>query len=232
MDIFIIKTPLLDSNMYVIEENKHLIVIDPYWDNRVASLFKNLSSRIDFVYLTHEHYDHISGMQVFQRQYGSRVFCSDECAVGISDTRKNHTRYFEAFCALQNKESQRDKSLFVQPTQYHADDVFNGQFEMEWQGHKLLFFKTPGHSEGSSCLLVEYKFLFCGDSLARDTEVITRFPGGDAQVFHCITLPLFLKLPGSICVLPGHYDSFRLEQSVQFKQMEKEKDKFHVDFKP
>lgn len=211
MNIFIVKTPLLGSNMYVIEEEKHIVIIDPYWNAEVSALLQNLGAQIDFVYLTHEHYDHVSGVPAYQEMYHTCVFCSNACANGLLDSKKNHTHYFDAFFALQSK-CQSKSDWNVRPAQYHANAMFEGRHEMGWQGHNLVFFETPGHSEGSSCLLFDNKLLFCGDSLTQNADAITRFPGGDVRAFQDITVPLFVSLPQDVVAFPGHGASFCIGQ--------------------
>ena len=53
---------LLSSNMYVIIEGDHAIVIDPFADTTPSE-----GSIIDYILLTHEHYDHISGVNVWKK---------------------------------------------------------------------------------------------------------------------------------------------------------------------
>ena len=56
MKIKRIVSDLLSSNMYILEENRHAIIIDP---NSDISDFES-SIQYDCDLLTHEHYDHIS----------------------------------------------------------------------------------------------------------------------------------------------------------------------------
>lgn len=210
MNIFIVRTPLLESNMYVIEDEKHAFVIDPYWDDDVSNFLDNLNAGIDFVYLTHEHYDHVSGINSFQERFSSCVFCSGDCANGIADVKKNHTHYFSAFFVLQSKGQRSRTEERVNPMEYHANATFKGRHKTNWRGHDLVFFETPGHSEGSSSLLLDNRLLFCGDSLVQEGNVITRFPGGDIQKFQNITIPLFAKLPRDVIAFPGHGTSFHI----------------------
>ena len=48
---------LLHSCMYLLEEKGHAIVIDPCRDLSAAG-----DSIVDYLLITHEHYDHISGV--------------------------------------------------------------------------------------------------------------------------------------------------------------------------
>ena len=59
---------LLNSSMYVVSENGHAIVIDPCLITDAADKFI-----IDYLFITHEHYDHIFGVNAWKEQKSN--FC-------------------------------------------------------------------------------------------------------------------------------------------------------------
>ena len=64
--------------------------------------------------------------------------------------------------------------------------------------------ETPGHSEGSVCLLVEgQNVLFAGDTLFRCSCGRCDFPGGDYRKM-LTSLGRLASLEGNLRVLPGH----------------------------
>ena len=71
MKIITCTTPLLEQNMYIVEEGKHCIVIDPYYDEKTAVLLEG--KIVDLLLVTHEHYDHISGVNKFKELYGCKL---------------------------------------------------------------------------------------------------------------------------------------------------------------
>jgi glyoxylase-like metal-dependent hydrolase (beta-lactamase superfamily II) len=64
---------------------------------------------------------------------------------------------------------------------------------------------TPGHTQGSTCFLLEGRpVLFSGDTLFPGGPGNTSLPGGDFdQIIESIDRRLF-TLPGELLVLPGH----------------------------
>ena len=60
------------GNMYILEENNHYVLIDPCI---IELPFVN-ASNIDYIFLTHEHYDHVSGVNYWRDQSGASVVCS------------------------------------------------------------------------------------------------------------------------------------------------------------
>ena len=71
-------------------------------------------------------------------------------------------------------------------------------------GLTLRVLETPGHSEGSVCLLVEGQgVLFAGDALFRCSCGRCDFPGGDYRKM-LASLGRLAALEGNLRVLPGH----------------------------
>ena len=71
-------------------------------------------------------------------------------------------------------------------------------------GLTLRVLETPGHSEGSVCLLVEGQgVLFAGDTLFRCSCGRCDFPGGDYRKM-LASLGRLASLEGNLRVLPGH----------------------------
>lgn len=62
MDIVSFQTPYMRSMTYIVSENRHAILIDPCKMPQVENDLVKKSLTIDMALLTHEHYDHISGI--------------------------------------------------------------------------------------------------------------------------------------------------------------------------
>lgn len=202
MKIFTIISNLIYSNMYVIEENNHLILIDPCI---IDISLKNKT--IDYIFLTHEHYDHISGVNYWKEKCEAKVICSKSCAENIKSSRKNLSIFFKTFCELQIWVKLK---VPVENVKYvcQADKFFDNSLTIEWQGNKIYLFGCPGHSLGSSCVLVNDKILFSGDSLFKDYPTVTGLPGGSKKGWLEKSLPFLKSLPKDTIVYPGHFNSF------------------------
>lgn len=225
MQIITIKTPLLKSNMYLLVEHGRGIIIDPYWDEKVERLLQQNIKDLDFVFLTHEHYDHISGVNDLKKRYDCNVWASAKCAERVGDTKNNFSRYFNAFAILQEGENSQNIPR-VEPYICKVDCIFEGQIVLKWRSHTITLKETPGHSPGSVSIYIDMELLFTGDSLVEFGMPITRFPDGNQKVFDEMTLPWLRKFPGDIKVFPGHYQSFYLGSHDIIKNGGNENDKF------
>ena len=198
------ESKLLSSNMYLIVENGHSIVIDPYEDVSEAD-----GVCVDYILLTHEHFDHISGVNNWRQETKAPVLCSKACAERIKDPKSNMARYFNEFCELQTWIELDSVPLSDPDYSCTADLVFEDEAHLEWQGHVLNLFEMPGHSMGSIGILLDDSFFFSGDSLFENKDIELRLPGGSKRIWQEFGLPRLSNLPDNVMVFPGHFGEFR-----------------------
>ena len=198
-------TGLLYSNMYVISENGHAIVIDPCVNTDPA---KGL--QFDWILLTHEHYDHISGVNAWKKTTDADVLCSKMCAERTKDPRKNQARFFPEFCELQTWVALDEIPSTDRDYGCYADKTFQNRISFVWQGHELDLMEIPGHSPGSIGIYIDRRIFFSGDSLLENKNIELRFPGGSRQQWIKTGLPRINAVPKGTVVYPGHFRPFIL----------------------
>lgn len=207
MKIITYISPLLEHNMYVVEEGQHCIIIDPYYDDKVALLLKN--KIIDFLLVTHEHYDHISGVNKFKEVYNCKLLANAKCNNNLQKPTKNFSKYFEAYYEFQADLKKPDFEI-ESNFSCHADEIFEDSIELEWQNNKIYIKEIPGHSEGGNLIFLNDSTVFSGDILLDENVPAAKFPGGSKRAFINITLPYINTLSSNIKVYPGHGDIFDL----------------------
>lgn len=201
----------LQSNMYLLIDHDRTILIDPCISEDVYQFIMQNHYKLDYIYLTHEHYDHISGVNWWKERTGAELFCSGKCAQNIADSKKNMSHYFDIFCSLQTWQAVEEK---VRTSDYVcvAERTFEDQYITKWNECEFLFKELPGHSAGSSALVIDGKLLFSGDSLFRDYETGLRLPGGSEKLWNEVSKPWLRKLPRDMMVYPGHFEEFWLSE--------------------
>lgn len=204
----------IDSKMYIAIENKKVLVIDPCISSDAIKYMKQRDIDEVMVLLTHEHYDHISGVNWLKENFENVcVLCSQLCAEALDNPCKNLSEYWEVlFVGKDERTQEYIRSMKIQPYSCKADETFEGEYELIWQGHKIFLKETPGHSKGSICILVDGKILFSGDTLVTGHETILRLPGGSKKDFASITLPYLKSLDKEIMVYPGHAEPQKLAE--------------------
>lgn len=204
----------IDSRMYILLENKKALVIDPCISEEALQLLKENGVAELLVLLTHEHYDHISGVNWLRENFSSvEVLCSLKCAEALPNPSKNLSHFWEVLFVGKDEETQEYvRNMNIQSYSCEADRTFEGEYRMSWEGHSLWLKETPGHSPGSICIFLDGDRMFSGDSLVTGYSTILRLPGGKKKDFYSITVPFFETLDSEISVYPGHGECQKLGQ--------------------
>ncbi len=191
--------------MYLVVENGHAIVIDP-----ARNILPGKDLKIDLLIVTHEHYDHISGVNAWKAVYDAPLLCSEKCAQRLTDPRKNQARYFEVFCEMQSW--MKLDTLPEIDTSYkcEADQTFNIEVVFFWQNHRIRLLEIPGHSPGGIGIYLDEKIFFSGDNLINNCEIELGFPGGSKKQWMEFGQPRIKEIPKGTRIFPGHFDSFVL----------------------
>lgn len=228
----------LDSNMYILQEGNHYLVIDPIDNDATFKIAVNAASVT--IFLTHEHFDHICGLNTlrdiceckYENNYrvnkmnegtffrnsddsiGSSFCCviaSEKCSVRIQNTKANLSVYADTLGELSGKPIHRN----IKPFKCNeANITFKDSFLFHWMGHSVELFSTPGHSAGSSCALVD-NLLFVGDKVL-ENNLMVRFPGSSKALFKNVARVLLEKLLIKTSVVyPGHGNSISPDKATK-----------------
>lgn len=201
----------ISSHCYMIAGEKNVILIDPVLTDETEKAFKSISEKHIHVILTHEHFDHINGVPLLRKICTAAVYCNNVCSEKIKMPSKNLSDKADVIAMF-------DKTAVhgnVQPFCCEADICFENEYSFSVGGHFIKMITTPGHTDGSICVILDNELLFSGDSLL-DTPTITRLPGGSKKDFQNITLPFFRSLTENIrMVFPGHGSPGTMEQLLK-----------------
>ncbi len=208
-------TKYMLSNTYLVTENGHGIIIDPCEMDEVKTIIDKEVLCLDYAILTHEHYDHISGLD-WVHSLEIPVIASGKCDDNLRDTRINQSRYYDSFCKLQVRLKDCEP-VHVEEYRGYADILFQGRLRIRWQGHELVFTETPGHSDGGICVEIDDQYLFSGDTLLGDTFTGTNMAGGSEEKFQSISWPWLQTLDRNIIVYSGHGEEFHLGTRMDTK---------------
>lgn len=190
---------LIDERMYLIPAEEEPVVIDPHEDDELLPYLKK--ARLVHVFLTHGHYDHISGVNWLREQVPCRVYASAVCAESMEKERNSTVHFPLLFIGDPEKYAWAKQDL---PLPYVCRaDVKLGASPVaplpDW-----LAWATPGHSPGGMSYLYRGKYLFSGDSLLGNGMELKSV--GASRTALAETLESYQGLSGKITLFPGHGD--------------------------
>lgn len=195
------------SNMYIIVERGEAIVVDPHVSPDALKYMHDRSVRSLIILLTHEHFDHTSGVNWLKDNFNTLLTCSEACATRIALKRNNRP------LTLPYLKPDNSTDLIAQSAWYEcfADITFKREHSFCWRGHDFHMVATPGHTIGSCCIELDKKYVFTGDSLIADAKTITRFPTGNQEDYEKFTLPYLQAISSDNWILPGHGRPFQMK---------------------
>ena len=197
--------PVIKSNMYVIVGNKQALIIDPYRCVEATDLLKNNGVLQVTVILTHEHYDHISGVNYYRELFECEVIGSYKTAELVQDATKNLAAFYMAmFISRTEEEIEITRRYLDDKYTCYIDIAFDGEYQLEFEDINIKLLEAPGHSMGSICLSIGDRYIFTGDSLVQGAKIVTRLPGGNKSLYREITKPYLEALPKAAIIYPGH----------------------------
>ena len=210
--------PLNGANMYLLVSGEKALLTDCFRDGELEEMLQKKRIRELTVLLTHEHWDHASGVEWVRGQVPvCRVLCGIHAKENLEDPRKNMSDRYKALITMRDRSRIREvEQADIHAYAFSPDRTMGDGEELAWENHRFRFFLTPGHTGGSVCILMDGAYLFTGDSLVNGNRTITRFPTGSQEEYERITIPFLENQPGERRVFPGHGEPDRLKNIIDY----------------
>lgn len=140
---------------------------------------------LEYILLTHGHFDHIGGVKEIKEKFGAKVVISSQDEPMLSSGKLS----LAAFCGgVQNNTS--------------ADILVKDGDVIELGKTSIKVMATPGHTKGSVCYIAD-DCIFTGDTLFFCSCGRTDFPGGSFDEIKQ-SLNKLARLKGNYKLYPGH----------------------------
>ena len=200
----ILPVGMLQCNCSILgdEASRRAIVVDPGDEiEEIVALLDRHQLRVEYIVITHAHIDHIGGAKKLKDLTGAPVYMNE--------------RDMEIYGMI----SEQARWIGVPPPEKTSIDVLLRDGDLIECGKiQATVLHTPGHTQGSVCLLLPDGAepssgpggigtgtkLLAGDTLFRDSIGRTDLPGGNfGQIMRSIHDKL-LALDDATIVIPGH----------------------------
>ena len=191
MKIYTLPIGPLQANCYVLvdETTGKAAVFDAGgYNERPAALVENEDvNEVEYIFLTHGHFDHIMAAKKVKEYYQIPVYAGIYEEELLADAEKNLS------------------AMWAEGFTMKADELVVDNQKIEIAGMKITVIETPGHTLGGVCYYIEKEHvLFAGDTLFFESYGRTDFPGGSMfSLIRSLGKKLFV-LPDETDVYPGH----------------------------
>ncbi|MEM5558204.1 MBL fold metallo-hydrolase [Aliarcobacter cryaerophilus] len=212
MELIVCNKNEIGINSYVLKVNNKAVVVDPNDYDEIITAIGECS--LDYIFITHEHFDHIMAVDRLREKYKAKVIAQKFASEHIQFSSKNLSKFSNIILDFMNKTISSPIKEFVIRA---AEITYLERYNLVWEGYNFLFIHTPGHTKGSSCIIVD-NYLFSGDSLFECCDTDTKGVGTSRKDYNTITIPFFESIKSDITVYAGHYPNFILEDKLKARQ--------------
>lgn len=204
---------LICSNMYLILGQEEAVLIDCVASKEAVQQMQDCGVKKVWILITHEHYDHIQGINYYRDYFECCVMGNAIALEAIRNPKKNLAAYLESLLVFRDY-PENWRALYNMPEDYSCtgDRVLAEHEVFYWEGINFCYVYTPGHSKGSGCIVIENDYVFTGDTLILDEDVILRLPGGSKKDYYEKTLPFLESIEEKTVIFPGHGESGTKEE--------------------
>ncbi len=191
----------MNQNCFIVCQapDKGCIVVDPGCEvKRILEKAAQIGAKIQYIFLTHCHYDHIAGLAELREATGAKVCASVECNLNIQNPKTNVSYGFGS-------------PMTEDPCEVILED---GQ-TIEVCGMEIQCIATPGHTNGGMCYFVD-GHLFSGDTLFLRDVGRWDLPTGDEDTLVASIRHKLYTLPAETIVHCGHGNDTQIGYEQKF----------------
>lgn len=180
-----------ETNCYILvdETQKKAMVIDPAGNvDKIITILDNLGAKLEYIYLTHCHADHINGVNELKKERGGKVLIH----------RKGREN-------LENRVPILAEYIGLPPIYVKEDSIVDDEDILHVGDIELRVIYTPGHTNDGTSLYCEKEGLvFSGDTLFKGAWGRVDLPTSDFDDIMNSIIKKLLILPDETIVYPGH----------------------------
>ena len=195
------------SNTYLLvnETNKSCIVIDPGTKEQtnVRDYIQSNDLTLDYIILTHEHFDHCWGVNYLLESFPAKVVSTRLCAEWV----QTPLNYFNQLYY------NSDEMYQIKQVDVIVEDI---DWKLMWCDVPIVFVSTPGHTNKGMCIEIG-GCLFTGDTILYCTKPFLkkRYGASKSELKESIE-KIYNSYPSDTKVFPGHGEAFLLKDTEEF----------------
>lgn len=184
---------------------KNCIVIDPGSKKQddIINYIKAKGLKLDYILLTHEHFDHCWGANDLILTFQTSVVATKMCADWVKTPRNYFNKlYFDS-----------DEMYSIDTVDIVVEDI---NWCLDWRGVKIRFMEAKGHTNRGMCINIG-NALFSGDTMIYKTRpFLKKKYGASKEDLYNTICRIYSTFEDDIIVFPGHGERFNLKEMISF----------------
>ena len=195
-----------DENTYLVYDGNTALVIDPgYKTDGILKAAADAKTTIQYILITHCHYDHIEFMEDLREKTNAKLVSGDKASINITDPDINLTLAGLGKAVLAKK----------------SDIILKDGETLSAGNMQVKCIYTPGHTNCGTCYLIE-NHLFSGDTLFLRNCGRWDLPTGDEETLIRSVKNKIYTLDDEIIIHPGHGEQTTVVYEKKFNLYIKE----------
>lgn len=190
------------ENTYIVydESTMNGFITDPAYgvDKTIEYLNEN-NIKLNYVFITHCHYDHIEDMEELRKKLSLKLVCGDKADINIKDPYINLSLSALGYNIIAKK----------------ADIILKDGESIDIDNMTVKCIYTPGHTNCSVCYLLG-KEMFCGDTLFLRNCGRWDLPTGNEEDLRKSVKEKIYTLDEDIILHPGHGEDTSIGYEKKF----------------
>lgn len=198
MKILTYRLGIVAANCYLVydENSNKACLVDPAeYDAKITTAIESKKLALEYIILTHGHFDHILGANTFREKTGAKIAAHELETEYLENPNKSLT-------SVQNGEI------------VSADITLKENDVLSFGGISLKAIHTPGHTKGSCCFICENeKIMFSGDTLFKNNIGRYDLYGGNYDAL-MESLQKLKSIKENYKIYPGHGGNTTLDNEI------------------
>jgi len=157
------------SNVYLIKSQENNFLVDTGKTTQKNKLKAKLNafgiSAIDWLFLTHTHFDHCQNATFIQDEFKCKIAAGDQAGQWIKQGKTPLPRGTNPITKTLIKLAEKSNAPTIDYVPFEVNLPLKDEFQLNFPGSSIQLISTPGHSKDSISIIIDHEVALVGDTM-------------------------------------------------------------------